>query len=146
MRFETIVPTMHKVEPVRVNSVDIIETNTDEEKQIDDLRIRLNAWKLKTMLPELSNRKNNAALYEKTNLARKLSFDLAKRIVGGEGEPQFNEVAATVLGPLGNPRTWTTDFTSKVRNAISTDLYEYPMTFEPDLITTFKNRNLPMFE
>ena len=148
MRFETEIPTYHKIEPASVEKIDIEVIHDDdmEETILLELRKRLNEWKLKIMLPELSNRKNNAAIYEKTKLAKELSFDLAKRIIGEEGAEQFNEVANYILGPLGDVNGWSTDFTAKVRNIISTDLFEYPMTFNVDLINTFKNKNLPMFE
>lgn len=142
MRFETSVPLLHTVEPTTVNSVD---KNTEEDLLLDEFRIRINNWKLKTLLPDLSNRKNNAALYEKCALSKRLSLDLANRINGRKGDPEFDEVANYLLGPL-EVRRWTTDFTSRIRHILSTDLYEYPLTFDKDLIQTFKNRNYPMFE
>jgi hypothetical protein len=146
MRFETNLPKVHKIEPTSVDRINIVIPENDEEQQIENLRKRINEWKLKTMLPELSNRKNNAALYEKSKLAKQLSFDLGTRIIGNQGDNRFTEEAVFLLGPLGNPDKWTHYFTTKVQNAITTDLYEYPMTFNTDLINTFKHRNLPMFE
>lgn len=148
MRFETEIPTYHKIEPASVERINIQVVNDEdaEEKILYELRKRINEWKMKVMLPELSNRKNNAAIYEKTKLAKQLSYDLATRIIGNEGDETFTEVANYILGPLGDSNGWSNYFTAKVRNIISTDLYEYPMTFNVDLINTFKNKNLPMFE
>ncbi len=146
MRFETVLPQVHKIEPTSVDRINIVIPENDDEQRIQNLRKRINEWKLKTMLPELSNRKNNGAVYEKSKLSKQLSFDLGTRIIGNQGDERFTEVSVYLLGPLGNPETWSHDFTTKVQNAITTDLYEYPMTFNTDLINTFKHRNLPMFE
>ena len=146
MRFETEIPKI-KVEPTSVNSINSDDTeDTVEDIELMNIRKRINEWKLKTMLPELSNRKNNKAVHEKCKLARQLSYDLASRLIGNQGDPRFTEVAQYIFGPMGNPMMWSNSFTSRVRNVISTDLYEYPMTFNTELITTFKNRKYPMFE
>jgi hypothetical protein len=95
----------------------------------------------------LENEKDDEAITRRVEKARefmkqinqKLTFDEMPSEGGGED-------TENLLNTLGSKETWTESLLDKIHSILLSDLYEYPLTLNTNLIDQFETENLPTFE
>jgi hypothetical protein len=119
------------------------------EESLMRLRAALMKWKRAHMLKGLSEdtspdpietrRQTAETLY--TSLMKRLDQKVQENQVGGGTGEEVEEI----LSSLGDPKTWLPSQIEEVRAALESELVEYPFTFNEELISSFKENNLPPF-
>jgi len=121
--------------------------NTDDDAKLIAFRKKLNEWKKENLVDGLENEKDDEAITRRVEKARefmkqinqKLTFDEMPSEGGGED-------TETLLNTLGSKETWTESLLDKIHSILLSDLYEYPLTLNTNLIDQFETENLPTFE
>ena len=104
------------------------------------------------MLGGLSENTSADPIETRVKAAKTLYTRLMKRLDQKIQENQENQVSGgteeeveEILSSLGDPKTWLPSQIEEVRAALESELVEYPFTFNEELISSFKENNLPPF-
>jgi hypothetical protein len=122
--------------------------NTGDDTKIEAFRKELNQWKRDHLVNGLENEKDDQAIDSRVEKAREfmkqvnqhLTFEDVPTEGGGEQEVK------NLLDTLGSKDTWTESLLDKIHSILLSDLYEYPLTVNTNLIDQFQKENLPAFE
>lgn len=132
--------------PKEENFFDYIR-NTDDDAKLRAFRKQLNEWKKENLVNGLENEKDDEAIDRRINKAREFMKQINKHltfdeVLSGDGEEDIE----SLLNTLGSKDTWTESLLDKIHSILLSDLYEYPLTLNTELIDQFETENLPSFE
>lgn len=125
----------------------------EQDKKVFEFRKAINEWKRTTLFPKLNNETDPGSTDRRINEAHGLFSELMQKLGEAEKKNQTpiqsggDQTIASILSTLGSEETWDQSLLDRVRSALLTDLWEYPLTFNTRLIDQFKETpNYPIFE
>lgn len=125
----------------------------EQDKKVFEFRKAINEWKRTTLFPKLNNETDPGSTDRRINEAHGLFSELMQKLGEAEKNNQTpiqsggDQPIVSILSTLGPEETWDQSLLDRVRSALLTDLWEYPLTFNTRLIDQFKETpNYPIFE
>ena len=125
----------------------------DADQKVFEFRKAINEWKRTTLFPKLNNETDpdstNRRIQEAHGLFTELMRKISEAEKGIQSPPQSggNQDVQSILATLGSEESWDQSLLDRIRSALLTDLWEYPLTFNTRLIDQFKQTpNYPTFE
>jgi hypothetical protein len=125
----------------------------EQDKKVFEFRKAINEWKRATLFPKLNNETDPGSTDRRINEAHGLFSELMQKLGEAEKNNQTpiqsggDQTVSSILSTLGSEETWDQSLLDRVRSALLTDLWEYPLTFNTRLIDQFKETpNYPIFE
>ena len=125
----------------------------EHDKKVFEFRKAINEWKRTTLFPKLNDETDPGSTDRRIQEAHALFTELIGKL--GEAEKNHQtpnqsgggQNVQTILATLGSEDSWDQSLLDRVRSALLTDLWEYPLTFNTRLIDQFKETpNYPIFE
>ena len=124
------------IDPDTITSDDT--DSPDDIRRVSEFRQALAKWKQHTLIPKDGDES------DKIEVAHLLMEEL-NEMINAEDYVHTNDITPALAAILGPREEWSLSLILSIQSAITTDLFEYTLTFNTMLVDTFKEKNYPLY-
>ena len=112
----------------------------EEDTKVQQFRIQLNELKSKRFFQKLVDESDNKSIQRRIREANQIFTELLQAILNPAKKQLTDTELQELLSGLGPYESWSESLVTKLKSVLQTDLLEYPLTFNSELIKQFKEQ------